>query len=419
MICQMKIKRYQFESIPFVSIVDDADCPIDPYVSCYINSSLGHLAPNTRLRYANELLFVLRHFANKEIDLFTRVSSGELLSGEEYVQFYESSVFGLDDTESESSIKFLDVENKIFRNILSANQKNKRRVSNETLSGRLRRLRKYITWIFEKYHDQLSVDEEVTGKYIKLISAIKLDESGVGRNCSQEVKGAEESVIPEPIFLKLLEVIRPFSPNNPFKSSRVRNYIIVYVLFLSGIRRGALAKMKISDLNMFGSYDQFSVYRSGNDPTDPRLEKPNQKRGAHAALINQVLMKQIELYINHVRVLFPASQLHDYLFVSEKNSKGTAGQPLSLKAVNSIFRKISKVLGYHIHPHLLRHKWNEILDEAAVEQGVDYRLLEDIRKYCMGWSQNSEMTRVYDDRRLAIKARELSWAHQKWVDFQE
>lgn len=62
----MKVKRYQFNSLPFVSIVDEADCPIDPYVSCYLNGPLAAKSANTRLRYANELIFVLQYFSAKK-----------------------------------------------------------------------------------------------------------------------------------------------------------------------------------------------------------------------------------------------------------------------------------------------------------------------------------------------------------------
>ena len=69
-----------------------------------------------------------------------------------------------------------------------------------------------------------------------------------------------------------------------------------------------------------------------------------------------------------------------------------------------------------MHPHTLRHKWNEILDVEGERLGVNPVLLEDIRKYAMGWSQGTTMNQVYNDKRLALKARELSKAHQARVD---
>lgn len=252
-----------------------------------------------------------------------------------------------------------------------------------------------------------------------LVSKIKLDEDALGESWAQKIGDPEESVIPDDIFAKLLEMVMPSSPNNVFKASRVRNYLIVNLLVQSGIRRGALAKLKISDCHFYGNYDQISIYRSRNDPTDPRTEKPNQKTKAHLATVSPNLMAQVKFYIDHIREVYPRAQFHDFLFISENDSKGTAGQPLSLKAINAIFQKISKALGFHVHPHILRHKWNELFDEEGARRGVNSALLEDIRKYAMGWSQNSMMNNNYNEKRLALKARELSKAHQHRVDRQK
>ncbi len=409
----MKVRQYQYNSLPFVSIVDDSDCPIDPYVSCYLNGSLSSKAPNTRLRYANELLFVLQFFFEKKINLPARVASGKLISHKEYMQFYDACCLIRNVVDSSLGIKQFRSSDKHLRNVIVANQKGMAKVSNETLQGRIRRLRYFLKWLFEQFHGVYGVEEQLNDRFDKLISKIKLDEEGLGRNYGQEIKDADESVIPDELFTKLLEMIEPSSPNNPFKGSRIRNYLIVKLLIRGGIRRGALAKSKVSDFHFYGTYDQVSVYRSGNDPTDSRTEKPNQKTKAHLATVGQDLMLHVKFYIDHVRSKFSLAQYHDFLLISENDSKGTAGQPLSLKSINSIFQTISKALGFHVHPHMLRHKWNELYDKEADRAGIDPVLREDVRKYAMGWSQNSTMVDVYDDKRLALVARELSIAHQQ------
>ena len=409
----MKVRQYQYNSIPFVSIVDDSDCPFDPYVSCYLNGPLSSKAPNTRLRYANELLFVLQFFFEKNINLPARIASGKLISHKEYMQFYDACCLIKDVFDSSLIIKEFRVSDKHLRNVIVANQKGMAKVSNETLQGRIRRLRCFLKWLFEQFHGVFGIEENLNDRFDKMISKIKLDEEGLGRNHGQEVKVADESVIPDEVFTKLLEMMVPSSPNNPFKGSRIRNYLIVNLLICGGIRRGALAKSKVSDFHFYGTYDQVSIYRSGNDPTDPRTEKPNQKTKAHLATVGQDLMFNVKFYIDQIRSKFSRAQYHDFLLISENDSKGTAGQPLSLKSINSIFQTISKALGFHVHPHMLRHKWNEIFDKEADRVGIDPVLREDTRKYAMGWSQNSTMVDVYDDKRLALVARELSIAHQQ------
>jgi len=393
--------------------VDDSDCPIDPYVSCYLNGALSSKAPNTRLRYANELLFVLQFFAEKKIDLSARIASGKLMSQKEYMQFYDSCCLIKGVFDESIIIKKFRVSDKHLRNVIVANQKGMAKVSNETLQGRIRRFRCFLKWLFEQFHGVFGIEEDLNERFARLTSKVKLDEESLGRNRGQEIKGADESVIPDEIFTKLLEMMMPSSPNNPFKGARIRNYLIVNLLICGGIRRGALAKSKVSDFHFYGTYDQVSIYRSGNDPTDPRTEKPNQKTKAHLATIGQNLMFHVKFYVDQVRSKFSWAQYHDFLLISENNSKGTAGQPLSLKSINSIFQTISKALGFHVHPHMLRHKWNEIFDKEADRIGIDPTLREDIRKYAMGWSQNTTMVDVYDDKRLALTARKLSIAHQQ------
>nr|WP_314899653.1 site-specific integrase [uncultured Deefgea sp.] len=413
----IRLKKYQFNNKSFVALVDDFDCPFDPFVSAYL-STLASQSFNTQLRKAVELSFVLKYFACKGIDLATRMATEQLVSEGEYLQFYDACCLQKNSLDSSNVMFFRKISDKALRNIITANQKTLSKVSNETLQGRIRRFREYCTWLFDHFHEFLSVDEAISKRFHRLTSKIKLDEEGIGRNRSQRVADPIESVIPDEVFTRLLEMILPSSPNNPFTGSKVRNYLIVSVLYQSGIRRGALAKLKISDCHFSGSYDQISIYRSGGDPTDPRLDKPNQKTKAHLATIPPILMRQIKLYIDQIRVNIPQQQSHDFIFISEKNSRATLGQPISLKSINSIFQKLSDALQFHIHPHMLRHKWNEIFDEAGEMQGVDHKLLEDIRKYAMGWTGSSIMSRIYNDKRLAKKAKEISLAHQKRVDSQ-
>ena len=170
---------------------------------------------------------------------------------------------------------------------------------------------------------------------------------------------------------------------------------------------------------LHGTSDQIKIYRSSIDPTDTRIDRPNQKSKAHLATVHTSLMEQMKHYINHIRSEIPGTHAHDFIFVSEKDSRGTIGQPLSLKSINTIFKIISKVLGFHLHPHLLRHKWNEVFDVKATSMGVDPRILEEARRYAMGWVAGSSMSDIYNDKRLATRSREISLAHQRRVDEQK
>lgn len=413
----MKVKRYQFNRIPFVSIVDDFDCPACPYASAYLSTLTGQ-AFNTQLRKANELVFVLSYFQKTKINLVERVQSGKLISHKEYLQFYLVAASIKNSTEDSLAVP-LFISDKVLRNAISANKNQLACVSNETKLGRIRRFREYMEDLFKYFHDPFSIRTEIMDRFDRLIAVIKADERSLNGNNSQDVGDPSDSVIPDNLFCRLLELIRPSSKNNPFKGSKIRNFLIVSIFIQSGIRRGALAKLKISDFHFHKNYDSISIYRSGVDPTDSRLDKPNQKTKPHLATISPELMSQVKYYVDYVRPQTPRQEVHDFIFVSEKGSRGTLGDPISLKSVNAIFQVLSKAIGFHIHPHLLRHKWNEIFDKAGTEKGIDPRLLEDIRNYAMGWKATTDMASTYNDKRLAVKAKELSKAHQKRVDEQQ
>lgn len=419
LLSSVKLKKYEFNHIPWVTLVDEFDCPACPYASAYLSTLHGQ-AFNTQVRKAGELLFVLDYFQKKGISLVERMASGKLITQREYFQFHLASASKKNNSsDSDKSVVLLDVSDKRLRNALSANAQQLSCVQNETQGGRIRRLRQYLEMLYTHFHDAHDIDPKIAERYEKLRAGIKLDEDSLGNNRSQGVADSAESSIPDDVFVRMLEIILPSSPRNPFKGSRIRNYLIVSLFTHIGIRRGALAKLKISDLVMHGTSDQIKIYRSGIDSTDTRLDKPNQKSKAHLATAPQELMGQINHYVNYIRSEIPGSQLHDFIFVSEKNSRGTLGHPLSLKSLNTIFTVLSNALGFHIHPHLLRHKWNELFDVKATEIGVDPRILEEARRYAMGWEAGSSMSDIYNDKRLAAKSREISLAHQRRIDGQK
>lgn len=415
----MRLKKYEFNHIPWVALVNEVDCPVCPYASAYL-SKLTTQAFNTQVRKAAELLFVLGHFQKKGISLVERVKSGDLITDREYSRFQSACASKkVVDDDSDISEVVLRVSDKLLRNALSANVSQLSRVQDETQGGRLRRLRDYLEMLYGHFHDVHSVAPAIADRYQKLLATIKLDLDSLGKNEPQEVADPTQSSIPDDIFLRMLEMVHPSSPNNPFKGSRIRNFLIVSLFRETGIRRGALAKLKISDLILWGTYDQIKVYKSGIDPTESRIEKGRQKTKPHLATISSALMHQLKYYIDHVRSPIPGADKHEFIFVSEKDSRDTLGKELSLKSINGIFTVLSKVLNFHIHPHLLRHKWNEIFDVKGSEKGIDYRVLEEARKYAMGWDAGSNMNATYNDKRLAAKAREISLGHQKRTDRQK
>lgn len=214
----MRVRRYKFNRKMFITIVDDFDCPVDPYVSNYINAELSMKSINTTKRYVDELLFVLRFFQSESIDLVERVSSGSFLKAHEYQKFYESSFSQQKlNTKPLKKVDLVSTNNKDFRNIISASIHKKSLVSAETIRGRLRRLRQLIEWLYNELHIDNIVPRMVEATFHKLITIIGNDERSLNHNENKNVKNFDESVIPEGIFEDLKRIINPSCKDNPFK----------------------------------------------------------------------------------------------------------------------------------------------------------------------------------------------------------
>ncbi|PSV99563.1 hypothetical protein [Photobacterium lipolyticum] len=126
-------------------------------------------------------------------------------------------------------------------------------------------------------------------------------------------------------------------------------------------------------------------------------------------------MRQLKTYIETIRAGFPAAKTHEMVFVSEMDTQGTEGQPFSLSSFDALFATLSNALSFKIHPHLLRHKWNELFTEAAEDQGLSSDELDKLRKYAMGWSRNSTMGQLYNEFKDAEAVRELQRARQERI----
>lgn len=80
-------------------------------------------------------------------------------------------------------------------------------------------------------------------------------------------------------IIRLLTVLDPFHPENPFRFRlRLRNALIFELLYETGIGRGELMKLKVEDLTTDEDGNCFiCVIRRPDDPTDPRFTEPGQK----------------------------------------------------------------------------------------------------------------------------------------------
>jgi integrase len=198
-------------------------------------------------------------------------------------------------------------------------------------------------------------------------------------------------------------ITQPDHPDNPWDdlSCRYRNSLIVDWLLYLGLRRGELLGIRIPDINF--QQETVTVHRRADDPDDPRLNQPNAKTLGRVIPISRGLLDRTKRYVLDVRAKTPGARAHTFLFVASH-----AGRPLSLQAVNKLFRvlrsKCPSAANQSITPHGLRHTWNERFSEEMDRNQISDEKESRQRSYLMGWSYTSETAATYQRRRIREKA---------------
>lgn len=412
----MRVVTYRSVGKTYWSIANDQYVPLHSVVSYYLQVKLGGKSVNTRERRAYELLFSLKYFQQRNIDLIGDVESFNLLSEKEINLFARSCKLKahvvenqtVESISSRAAISNLIARNHPIRNI----------VSEGTANGRLDTFIDFYQFVWNRIHGRSVLTTEQEIDYDQCLIYLNIAKESMG-SWTIKISDPHSSNLSDEKYFELLDMVRVSSDNNPFINSKFRNELIIKLCIETGLRRGAVAKLKISDL--FNDRNpRVRVTKTPDDSTDIRRDRASQKTKPHVSPISSDLAKMLEFYIKEVRNTIPNTDEHEFIFVTEKDSKGTLGQPLTLRSYNSIFNKLGKALNEHLSPHVLRHKWNELFDDdmssLARELGFDSKTIEDIRKYAMGWSAKSEMADIYNNFKLLSKTRDYHLARQREME---
>jgi integrase len=402
----MRVVRYLDKGRSKVSLVCDDWVPISYHTTIYLNQMLGSITVNSKERIAYELKFFLRWLEVKKIDLIERVSTGIFLQPAEAHAFTQAVKMRVGTALIDNIIKFNSCSDKQLSNAIHAASVQKERVKPTVTNGRILTAIEYIEFLHKEIHCHGSPPSYVNINCVRTISDLtqgKLKVSSASKTSEQARKA--RSPIPEDIFNKLLEIIDPSSAENPFKHSKLRNSLIVKILITTGIRRGALSKLKISNCDFTGDRNFIYTSRTPDDIDDPRKHKPSQKTQEHASFIESELMSLIDYYIENKRSRFQKSAEHEFVFISEMSTRGVKGSPLTLGSINYILKVLSKALSFNLHPHLLRYKWNERF--TVDTEGMPEEEVAQLRRYAMGWSRDSQMASLYNEFKISQKVREI------------
>lgn len=216
--------------------------------------------------------------------------------------------------------------------------------------------------------------------------------------------------ISDEVRARILEVIHPDSPENPWKNqhARIRNQLVFVWLLELGLRKGEFLGVRLEDVNLRAG--EVTIARRADDPTDPRNDEPNTKGTARLLAIGHALAELTRAYVQGPRKAIKGARKSPFLVVAT----GT-GKPLSKAAVSKMFVELRrKVTGLpeELSPHVLRHTWNDRFSEFMDQSGATPEEEEKMRKQQMGWSDRSKMAATYTRRHTRRKTNEASLAMQ-------
>ena len=210
---------------------------------------------------------------------------------------------------------------------------------------------------------------------------------------------------------RILQVIHPDSPDNPWRHqhTRYRNALLIWWLLLLGPRRGELLGVRVSDINF--QKETVDIVRRPHNADDPRRAQPLVKtKGRRLPLDPQLVRVTLE-YVTTFRAQQGNARRHEFLLVAS----GT-GAPLSLAAVDPIFRTLRQKIpevSQRLTAHVLRHTWNDLFSEQMNLTGTKTELEERVRSYLMGWSEFSDSAARYTRRYTRKRGEEASLAFQQ------
>lgn len=283
-------------------------------------------------------------------------------------------------------------------------------VEPNTTYYRLTVISKYLEWLASTF--ATASDKEISTMEKRIISHRPVKVSSMDNGPFKSLDKGQKS--------QLLAAVELNSPNNPWKSEEVRyrNKLIVHVLMSIGCRKGELLSLKATDLNPGDK--QICIRRDADNPNDPRTEPALVKTLSRDIDVSDELYSMLEDYVIKYRSKVKGANKCPYLFLSHQRG-ATSALPLSLSTIDKIFSELTSVLGFNVHPHALRHSWNDefsAMVEPHLNSGeMSETEVEDLRSYLMGWVEDSGTAKTYTKRYQHKKAMKFGLQLQrKFID---
>ncbi|SDU67956.1 site-specific integrase [Pseudomonas mandelii] len=190
---------------------------------------------------------------------------------------------------------------------------------------------------------------------------------------------------------------------------RLRNILMLRVLYETGMRFGELLSLKLKHLIEASGIDSayLDIERNHHDEFDARLHQPVAKTQGRRVPISENLEEQLINYRDNWRAEVPHVGFSEETFIFIVHRGGRSqGQALPKTAFSTGLTNLKQMFGAlkPLHPHLLRHDWNYRFSKHADREGMSFEEERTLREQLMGWVPGSHMSTRYNRRHIEEKS---------------
>jgi len=196
------------------------------------------------------------------------------------------------------------------------------------------------------------------------------------------------------------------------KGPRLRNTVMLRILYETGMRRGELLSLKLGSFreSSGGEGAFLHIERNHHDEFDSRVRQPVAKTLGRIVPISADAERQLIDYRDEWRAEIPGVGFsdQDFLFVNHRAGP-PQGKPVTETAFNSALSNLKQTFPalVPLHPHLLRHDWNYRFSQQVDAEGLDFETERETREQLMGWKPNSSMSLLYNQRHIQERANQI------------
>jgi len=414
------IKRITFASGErFVNLVDENGIPLFLPTIWLLTSYRGRgLAFNTIFQAVQSIEVLYAYLASRGITLSERLKQGLLLTNQELeglLGFLKMPVEQIRNQTKDTDQKVIS-NSKLKESMRMRSSKPPKEISPNTALTRINFVREYLDYCCNHQSYQ-------TNNIESCLEALKETKNQLQVYLKHRAPKFQKSPYQKLGLTKeaqdqINNLIQVNSSLNPWvnEKTRERNFLIVRFLLETGMRRGEMLNVMVSDID-FRTHT-VKVVRRPDNPQDPRINQPVVKTLSREIPVSEKLCLVIREYIRTNRNKGLLAKKHGFLFTST-----TDGSPLTINGLNKIFRVIkdsSPQIKEQISPHILRHTWNDNFSDYCDVHKINSSEEERIRNSLMGWSPFSKMASTYTRRHTQEAAKKISEGMQKgyWESLQ-